>query len=698
LVMRTVFFELAPALLLVVFCLPLAAQDNPFLVAPTTPFGTPPFDRIQIGHYLPAIEEGIRRQRAEIDVIVNNPEAATFDNTLVALDKSGRLLNDVTAVFYSLLSTINSTERQDLANQMSPLLSAHNDNIMLNDKLFARIKSVYDRRMELKLSEEQLYLLENDYRTFVRNGALLDETQKARLRDINREHALLVLKFEDNVLTETNDSYIIIDNKADLAGLPEGVIAVAEEAAKGMNMPGKWVFTTQRPSCTPFLQYAGARGLRQTLYTDYFMRGDRDNDHDNKAILQKMLTLREERCRMLGYPTPAAFYLENRMAKTPETVNEFLMRIWKPALERARTEAVDMQAIIDGEQGGFKLAPWDWWYYAEKLRQARYDLDDAVLRPYFKLENAQMGVFILAGKLYGLKFSERKDIPVYHPDVKVYEVRESNGTLLGILYMDFFVRDSKQGGAWSGSFREAYYQDGKRVIPFSTLVCNFPRPTSGTPSLLSLDEVETLFHEFGHSLNTLFSNGIYRSNFAPSDAVELPSQIMENWVLEPEMLKLYARHYQTGEVIPTVLVDKINNSRLFNQGFKTVEYLAACFLDMAWHSLDDARNMNVTNFENKTMADIGLIPEILPRYRSTYFTHIHGGYQAGYYSYFWSEVLDADAFGAFKETSLFDKKTATSFRKNILERLGTADAMTLYTRFRGREPKVEPFLKRHGLQ
>jgi peptidyl-dipeptidase Dcp len=686
-----------PVLLLAVMCLPLAAEDNPFLSTPNTPFQTPPFDRIKIGHYLPAVQEAIKRHQAEIDAIVNNPKAATFENTIVALDMSGQLLGDVTSVFYSLLEAVTSPQMQELAGEISPLLSAHSDNISLNEKLFSRVKAVYDKRAKLKLSGVQRYLLENTYRGFLRSGALLDEKQKARLRDINREHSLLTLKFDDNLLAETNDSYIVIGDKAGLAGLPESVIAMGEETAKAMGMDGKWVYTTQRPSWTPFLQYADNRGLREALYTAYFMRGDRDNDKDNKGVLQKILTLREERYRMLGYKTPSQFYLEPRMAKTPEAVHEFLMRLWKPALERAKSEAAEMQEIIDAKQGGFQLAPWDWWYYAEKLRKAKYDLDDSALRPYFKLENVQQGVFTLAQKLYGLKFVERKDIPVYHPEVKVFEVHEADGRLLGILYMDFFPRESKQGGAWSGAFRTSFYQDGRRVIPFSTLVCNFTKPTPGTPSLLSIDEVSTLFHEFGHSLDTLFTDTPYRSNFAPQDSVELPSQIMEHWVLEPEMLKLYARHYQTGEVIPAALVDKLKNSSLFNQGFETVEYLAACFLDMAWHDLENALNVNVTRFEDKVMAGIGLIPEILPRYRSTYFAHIHGGYEAGYYSYIWSGVLDADAFEAFKETSLFDKKTAASFRRNILARLGTEDAMTLYKRFRGREPKVEPLLKNRGL-
>ena len=694
---KNVFFKFVPALLLAVLCLPLAAQDNPFLGPYQTPFQTPPFDRIQLGHYLPAVQEGIKRQQAEIDAIVANPKPPTFENTIVALDMSGQLLGEVNAVFYSLLSAATSQPMQDLANELAPLLSAHNDNISLNGKLFARVKAVYDQRSRLKLDDVQRYLLENTYRGFVRSGALLDDQQKARLRDVNKEHSLLALKFSDNVLAETNSSYIVIENKEDLAGLPDGVVSEATDAAKAMNLEGKWVFTAQKTSWIPFLQYSPKRNLRQTLFTCFFMRGDRDNDKDNKAILQKLLVLREERYRLLGYKTPADFYLEPRMAKTPAMVNEFLLRLWKPALERAKAEAAEMQKLIDEAKGGFKLASWDWWYYAEKLRKAKYDLDDSALRPYFKLENVQQGMFTLAGKLWGLKFVTRKDIPVYHPDVRVAEVREGNGTLLGILYMDFFPRDNKQGGAWSGGFRGTFYKNGKRIVPFATLVGNFTKPTAGTPSLLSIDEVSTSFHEFGHALNTLFTDSRYRSNFAPQDSVELPSQMMEHWVLEPEMLKLYARHYQTGDVIPAALVEKLKKSSLFNQGFETVEMLASCFLDMAWHSLESALNVNITRFEKKVMTKIGLIPEILPRWSSTYFTHIHGGYEAGYYSYIWSEQLDTDAFEAFNETSLFDRKTAASFRRNILAKLGTEDAMTLYKRFRGREPRIEPLLKKRGL-
>ncbi len=700
----TLNFLLMTAVLVTVMYLPAAAQspagatqDNPFFGPFNTPYDTPAFNRIQIGHYLPAVQEGVKQQQAEIDAIVNNAQPATFQNTVEALDRSGQFLSRVNGVFFELLAALTGPDMEAAAKQITPLLSAHNDNIILNEKLFARVKAIYDQRATLKLTGEQLYLLETTYRGFVRGGALLDEKQKTRLRDINQNDALSELKYGDNVLKETNDSYIVIDNKADLAGLPEGVIAIGEETAKSMNMPGKWVYTTQRPSWTPFLQYSSNRKLREALYTAYFMRGDRDNDLDTKALLQKIISLRDERCKMLGYPTPAHFYLDDRMAKTPDTVNTFLMRLWKPALDRAKNERAEMQAIIGRENGGFKLASWDWLYYAEKLRKEKYDLDDSVLRPYFQLENVRKGIFTLAGKLYGVTFTERKDIPIFHPDVTVYEVKEADGRLLGILYMDCYPRDSKRGGAWSGGFRSASYQDGKRVIPFATMICNLTKPTADAPSLLSIDEVSTLFHEFGHALNSLFANGAYRGYNVPQDAVELPSQIMENWTLEPEMLKLYATHYKTGEVIPAALVEKLKNSSLFNQGFETVEYLAACFLDMDWHTLDSALDHNVTLFEEKAMNDINLIPEILPRYRSTYFTHIMGGYPAGYYSYIWAGVLDADAFEAFKETSLFDHKTADSFRKNILEKLGTEDAMTLYKRFRGREPKVEPLLKKRGL-
>lgn len=672
-------------------------NNNPFFQIRTTPFQVPPFDKIQKEHYLPAFKEGIRREQAEIDTITADSQTPSFANTIAAMDHSGIFLNDVSAVFYALLSAETNPDLQAIAREAAPLLSAHSDNINLNEKLFARVKAVYDQRQNLKLTTEESFLLESTYRDFIRSGALLDAAQKIRLRDLNQQLSLLGLKFGENLLAETNASRIAIENREDLAGLPESVLAMGAETAKQLGLAGKWVYTVQVPSMTPFLQYSKQRPLREQLHRAYFMRGDRDNANDNKEIVKKIVILRAERARLLGYPTHAHFVLEENMAKTPDTVNAFLKRLWTPALERAKNEAAEMQAIIDREKGGFGLASWDWWYYAEKLRQEKYAFDDSALRPYFALENVKKGIFTLCEKLYGLQFTELKNLPLYHPDVQTYEVKEDSGSHVGLLFMDFHPRPGKRGGAWSGGFRRAYYENGKRVTPISTLVCNFTRPTADTPSLLSIDEVSTFFHEFGHSLNTLLANAIYRSRNVPRDAVELPSQIMENWALEPELLKLYAHHYQTGAVIPVALVQKMKASSLFNQGFETVEYLAASILDMAWHTLSGGENIDVRRFETDLMNSIGLIPSIVPRYRTTYFNHIISGYAAGYYSYIWAGVLDKDAYEAFKEKGIFDRATATSFRKNILEKLGTEDTMTLYKRFRGTEPKIEPLLKSRGL-
>lgn len=675
------------------------AGDNPFFKPYGTPFNVPPFDLIKNEHFLPAIEEGIRREQAEIEAIVNNPKPPDFANTIAALDSTGIFLSEVNSVFSSLQSAHTNKELQALARTTAPMMAAHRDNIRLNEKLFRRVKAVYDRRAKLNLNKEQMFLLENIYRDFVRGGALLDEKQKARLRELNQELSLLTVKFGENVLAETNAFRLVIENPADLAGLPPSVVAMAAETAKQVGLEGKWVFTIQVPSMTPFLQYSERRDLRERLHRAYFMKGDNDNEFDNKEIARKIAALRLERARLLGYPNHAAFVLEENMAKTPERVNSFLKQLWEPTLVKMRKEAAELQSMIDRQGGNFKLASWDWWYYTEKLRQEKYALDDSALRPYFKLENVRQGIFTLCEKLYGLKFIEKPDLPRYHPEVQVFEVQEADGSHTGILYMDFHPRPSKRSGAWSGSFRRAYYKDGKRVPPISTIVCNFTSPTADTPSLLSIDEVDTFFHEFGHSLATLFSQGRYRSRFIARDSVELPSQIMEHWALEPELLALYARHYKTGEVIPAELVKKLEASSLFNQGFITGEYLAAAILDMAWHTLDDPASVDVRQFENKVMSEIGLIPEIVPRYRSTYFNHIFsGGYSAGYYAYIWSEVLDCDAYEAFKEKGIFDRPTALSFRKNVLEPFGTEDPMTQYVRFRGAEPGIEPLLRKRGLE
>ena len=673
-------------------------SDNPFFKPYQTPFNVPPFNLIKTVHFLPAIQEGIKRQQAEIEAIINNPQPPTFDNTVAALDSSGIFLSEVNSVFGALQGAETNPELQALARKTTPLLAAHNDNINLNQKLFQRVKAVYDQRDRLSLNREQFFLLENTYRDFVRSGALLDEAQKTKLRELNQELSLLSLRFGENLLAETNDFKLALEDRADLAGLPPSQVAAAEEAAKQSGLAAKWVITLQAPSWIPFLQYSEKRDLREKVHRAYTLRGDRGNDRDNKDIIKKIATLRSERARLLGYASHAHFVLENNMAKNPDTVNAFLKKLWDPALARAKKEAAEMQALIDKQGGGVKLASWDWWHYAEKLRQEKYALDDSTLRPYFKLDNVRQGIFTLCQKLYGLKFVEQAGLPRYHPEVQVFEVKEEDGRHVGILYMDFHPRPGKRGGAWSGGFRRVYYAQGKRVPPVSNIVCNFTRPTADTPSLLSADEVETFFHEFGHSLATLLSESRYRSRSVARDSVELPSQIMEHWAMEPALLAEYAKNYQTGDVIPAELVEKIRKSSLFNQGFITVEYLAAAILDMAWHTLSGPREIEVNAFEKDVLDGIGLIPEIVSRYRSTYFNHIfNGGYAAGYYAYIWSEVLDSDAYEVFKEKGIFDRATALSFRKNILEPFGTEKIEVQYRRFRGADPKIEPLLRNRGL-
>lgn len=678
---------------------PLLAQEeaNPFFTGFKTPFEAPPFDLIKNEHFLPAVKKGVDLQKAEIEAIINNPQPPTFENTILALDRSGQFLSRVMAVFGALQGANSSPELQKIAEQISPITTQARSSIYLNDKLFARVKAVYDQRNKLKLNAEQRFVLEKIYQDFVRSGALLKAEEKEKLAQIDRELALLSLKFGNNVLQETNNFKLVIQNKKDLDGLPQSVIDSAAETARKMGLEGKWVFTTQVPSLIPFLKYSNKRELRERLFKAYISRGDNYNEFDNKEIIKKIIRLRTERARLLGYPTFAHYAIEPNMARTPEKVEEFLLQLWGYALNRARIEQSEMQQIADEEKAGIKIEPWDWWYYAEKLRKKKYNLEEDEIRPYFSIENVKNGIFTLANLLYGLKFEKRTDLPVYHPEVEVYEVKESNGQHVGLLYQDFFPRASKRSGAWSGALRRQSYENGKRVAPIATMVCNFTRPTASTPALLSLDEVETCFHEFGHALATLLSDGHYNSRFVPRDGVELPSQIMENWAFQPELLKKYARHYQTGEVIPDTLIQKINNSSLFNQGFASTEYLAASLLDLYWHKTIFPDEIDVDQFERETMKKLGLDVAIVPRYRSTYFQHIFsGGYSAGYYVYIWAEVLDSDAFEAFKEKSLFDRATALRFRKEILEKYGTADFLGQYIKFRGREPRIEPLLKKRG--
>jgi peptidyl-dipeptidase Dcp len=679
----------------------MKTEENPFFSPYGTPFETAAFDKIKNEHFMPAFLQGVKLHDQEIENIVNNPQEPGFENTIVAFDRSGDLLISVSNVFYNLTSAHTNEELQAIAKEVSPVLTGHYDNINLNARLFQRIKAVHDQKDALGLNTEQAMLLEKTYRQFARGGANLPEDKQEELRAINRELSLLSLQFGDNVLAETNAFKLVIDNPEDLAGLPQSFIDACAEAAGEDSLEGKWLVTLHYPSRVPFLTFSANRGLREKLFKAYINRGDNNNPYDNKEIAARMASLRLKRANLLGYATHADFILEENMAKNPATVYDFLDKVWSAAKPVAAKELVELQALADAEGAGFKLEAWDWWYYAEKLRKQKYDLDEEELKPYFPLENVRLGMFDVANRLWGLTFTERNDIPKYHPEVRTYEVKEAGGEHTGILYMDLFPRASKEGGAWMNSYRDQYMVGDSNVTPVITMVCNFTKPTSTTPSLLTFEEVSTLFHEFGHALHGLLSGCTYRrlsGTSTPRDFVELPSQVMENWAGDSEVLKLFARHYQTGEIIPQDLIDKITASEHFNQGFATVEYMSACYLDMDIHTRTDSSLIDALSFEKVSMEKIGLIPEIVVRYRIPYFSHIFaGGYSSGYYSYLWAEVLDADAFEAFKETGIFDQATARAFRDHVLSRGGTDDPMVLYKNFRGKEPDVTPMLKRKGL-
>ncbi len=673
-------------------------NENPFFTEFDTPFGVPPFDLIKIEHYMPAIEEGIKQEKAEIEAILNNPDAPTFENTIIAYTRTGSFLDKVTPVLYGLNSANTTPEIQALVKELSPIMSTHRDEIRLDPRLFARIKAVYEQKDDLNLEADQLYLLENLYSGFVRNGANLEGEAKEELKEINKRLSTLGVQFSQNLLGETNDYKLIIEDENDLEGLPENVRIAGSEAAKRDSLEGKWVYTTQRSSMYPFLTYSENRELRKQIYTAYTMRGDNDNERDNKNISVEVTNLRVRKAKMLGYKSHADLVLSTRMAKTSERVYDLLDQVWWPALELARQEVKDMQAIVDTEGHDFKIEAWDWWNYSEKVRAAKYKFEDAQIRPYFARQNVQEAIFYVANKLYGITFTEIKDIPFPHPDAFVHEVKEADGTTIGILYQDYYARASKRGGAWCGSYRGYKIDDdGNKTIPIITFVTNASGPLGDAPALMSIDNVTTVFHEFGHALDGLFSNVRYQSTFRARDFTELPSQIMEHWAVHPEVLKVYAKHYETGEIIPDELIEKIQNSSLFNQGFITVEFVAAALIDMEYHSLTEEKDIDIRAYEKEFYAKRKLIPEIAPRYRTTYFSHIIGGYSAGYYSYLWSGVLDNDAFEAFNETSLYDQKTAQSFRKNILEPNGLMDPLEMYVNFRGREASIEPLLRSRGL-
>lgn len=678
-------------------------SDNPFFSEYSTPFQVPPFDLIDTTHYLPAFTEGIKEHDAEIAAIADNSAEATFENTILPFDKSGKMLRRVSKVFFNLTEAHTNDQLQSIANTVSPLLSKHYDDVVMNAKLFERIKSIYNKRKESNLDAQQIRLVEKYYRDFERQGANLAKEQQDQLRKINEDLSMLSLKFGDNLLAETNKNFkLIIENKTDLEGLPDDAVSAAAEAAAKDSLSGKWVFTLAKPSLIPFLQYAKNRSLREKIYRGYFMRGNNDNANDNKEILTKIVTLRAEKAGLLGYDNYAAYVIDDNMAKTPEAVDEFLSKLMKASLPVAKAELAEMQKIADKEGAQFKLQSWDWWYYAEKLRKQKYDLDENELKPYFSLENVRNGMFAVAGKLYGITFEKVTNLPVYQKDVETYEVKEADGSHLGILYLDYHPRTEKRGGAWCTDFQSAGWENDKKVDPVVSIVCNFTPPTGDVPALLNWDETSTLFHEFGHGLHGLFTQGKYNrtAGNVPQDYVELPSQVMENWAGEPEVLRMYAKHYKTGEVIPDKLIDKIEKSGLFNQGFVTVEYLAASILDLDYHKLEAPTKVDPNAFEKASMSKIGLIEEIIPRYRSSYFAHIFsGGYAAGYYVYMWAAVLDADAFDFFKQSGdIFNPALAAKFRTHCLTECGNDEGMIQYKKFRGQEPSLDPLLKRRGLK
>ena len=672
-------------------------ETNPFLSEFQTEHGVPPFDKIKLEHYELAFLKGIEEQNANIDAIVTNSEAPTFENVIVALDNSAPILDRVSAIFYNMTDAEKTPGLNELSIKIAPTLSEHSDNISLNQELFKKVNAVYQQKESLKLTTEQERLLEETYKDFVRSGANLSPEKQARLREINKQLSTLGLTFSDNILNENNAFKLYIDKEEDLAGLPEWFRQSAAEEAKADGQEGKWLFTLGNASRLPFLQYSDNRPLREQIYKAYINRGNNNDKNDNKKIITDIVSLRLEKAQLLGFDCYSNFVLDNTMAKNSATVMDFLNTLWSYSLPKAKAEAAELQKIMDKEGKGEKLEAWDWWYYTEKLRKEKYNLEEDEIKPYFKLENVREGAFAVANKLYGITLTKLNGIPVYHPDVEVFEVKDADGSHMGIFYVDYFPRPGKSGGAWMSNYRE---QQGD-IRPLVCNVCSFTKPVGDTPSLLTIDEVETLFHEFGHALHGLLTKCNYKGISGTNvvrDFVELPSQINEHWATEPEVLKMYAKHYQTGETIPDSLIEKILNQKTFNQGFMTTELLAAAILDMNLHNLTDTKNLDVLAYEKEAMDQLNLIPEIAPRYRTTYFNHIIGGYAAGYYSYLWANVLDNDAFEAFKEHGIFDKKTADLFRYNVLEKGNSEDPMTLYKNFRGAEPQLEPMLKNRGMK
>ena len=679
------------------------AETNPFFNESALPFQAPPFDKIKDSDYQPAIEEGMKRQLVEVEAIADSTEPPTFANTIEAMERSGALLTRVSKVFFGLTQADTNPTIQKIEAEESPKLAAHQDKIFLNPKLFARVKSLYDRRAKLGLDAEAQYLVEQYYRTFVRSGALLSDADKTKLRALNEEEAKLTTDFRSKVLADTNASAVVVDDKAQLEGLSEGDIAAAADLAKERGLQGKYVIALQNTTRQPIVISMKNRALRERVLKASSERGNHGGENDTRAIVTRLAQLRAQKAKLLGFATYAAYSLDNQMAKTPQNAEKLMTDLVPAATAKARAEAEKLQKVADAEGGNFKIDPADWEHYAEKVRKAEYDLDEAQIKPYFELNRVlRDGVFFAANKLYGLTFKERTDIPVYNPDVRAFEVFDADGSSLALFYADYFQRPSKSGGAWEDTFVDQNGLTGAKPVVYN--VCNFQKPSAGQPALISFGDVTTMFHEFGHALHAMLSRAKYPTfagTSVPRDFVEFPSQFNEHWALEPTVFANYAKHYQTGEPMPQSLVEKIKRAHTFNQGYDTTEYLAAALLDMAWHTLPvDAPLQDVGTFEPAALKRFNIdLPQVPPRYHTTYFAHIWGGgYSAGYYAYLWSEVLAHDAFYWFKEHGGMTRENGQRFRDMILSRGGTQDAAVLYRNFRGRDPQVEPLLIERGLK
>lgn len=677
-------------------------RTNPFLKPYETPYNIPPFEQIRYEDYLPAMEQGIKEYKADIKAIVENPATPDFDNTILAMEKAGKLLNRVMIVFSGLDETESSDEMVAISEKAYPMYSQVNDEVMMDEALFKRVKYVYDNREKMNLKPTEKRAVEESYKSFTRNGALLSQADKEKLKALNTKMTDLYLKFNKNLLNATNAYELWVDDASKLSGLPASSVAVAADEAKARGKEGKWVFTLHAPSRLPLLQYADNRELRRQMYEAYTTLAT-NGENNNYPVINEILKTRTQKAALLGYPDFASYMTANVMAKTPANAEGLLKQIWAPAVERVKEEVAEMQALADKEGAKIKIEPWDYYYYAEKVRRDKYALDEDEVRAYFPLESVREGIFNMAGRLYGVTFTEMPDAPKYNPEVKVYDVKDADGNHIAVFMTDYFPRASKRQGAWMSEFQSAFTDpDGTSQRPIVYNVGNFSKPTGDTPSLLTLDEVETMFHEFGHGLHGMLTQAHLRSQAGTNvdrDFVELPSQIHEHWALEPELLKTYARHYKTGEVIPDSLIEKLAAASTHNQGFMTTELVGAALLDLQYGQVNVTEDVDIEAFERKVASDLGMPAEVQFRYRSPYFRHIFGsdGYASGYYTYLWAEVLDCDGFELFKERGIFDPETAKAFKTNVLEAGGSSDPMELYVKFRGHEPQVDALLRHRGL-